>query len=369
MQTLLQRICWNLHDWRKPSGVPDDSGNPGKHGWGNEEWNFRTEDMIRGYVFGFLRYKPSENVLRNAGSKFDIGFWTIDPDTRRRWLVGFYHNAAPVSELDRKVAHRAFRDQGIYKRRIEELESLREVMDSEHLKAAKREVLKSVTSGILNFKCRVQDIEFLSAPIRLGKKVGGKHLNEHYITPTLLSRTFQDLSLQNNLVRTKTGGAPPLQAPLAEDGYLRLTPASAKNIIPRHNLLLNAFAKWLRARKFKSVVWEKGCVDIKFRDATSSWLAELKICNGMEPRKAIREALGQLLEYNLYGRRVPAENWLILLDEQPKQADRKYLNRLARELSMPLSIGWKTGSTFDIDVLQRLNSSGKPCQTFTSRER
>jgi len=54
MTTILQRVCWNTDSWKKPSGETIDSGNPGKRGYGSEEWNFCTADELDGSVFGWL---------------------------------------------------------------------------------------------------------------------------------------------------------------------------------------------------------------------------------------------------------------------------------------------------------------------------
>jgi hypothetical protein len=134
------------------------------------------------------------------------------------------------------------------------------------------------------------------------------------------------------------------------NGYPRLSPESRVTIIPKHNILSNQFASWLR-KHFKDVVQESGRVDVEFRDGQESCRAELKICNGMEPRKAIREALGQLLEYNFYGNRVRASRWFIVLDEGPSQLDIAYLSRLVRDLKMPLTVCWRQGASFQIQYL------------------
>jgi hypothetical protein len=52
--TVLQRVCWNDKFWKAPSGNTFDSGNPGKHGFGNEERNSCTDDAVEGNVFGWL---------------------------------------------------------------------------------------------------------------------------------------------------------------------------------------------------------------------------------------------------------------------------------------------------------------------------
>ena len=61
------------------------------------------------------------------------------------------------------------------------------------------------------------------------------------------------------------------------------------------------------------------------------------MCHGFSTRAAIREALGQITEYNLYDEdELPADEWWIVLDEEPGAADLRYATRLRREFGLPL---------------------------------
>jgi hypothetical protein len=349
MQSLLQRVCWNLDGWRKPSGATKDHGNPGKYGWGHEEWNFRIEDAVEDYVFGFLKYRPSKHVLLKANNEFEIGFWTIDPLTRERWLVGFYRHATPVSDMDRPKVHKAFIHSGIYKRRVDEV---REVLAPRSATQAEGEIRKSIMGGELNFKCPVNDVEILYAPIRLGKKVAGVNISNRYGKATLLPKSFGRIGLKSAFRSGDGLSKSPVDAsPLAEDGYPRITHETYRVIIPKHKIFSNRFTKWLRKNGYQNVQRETDRVDVEFRASGDLCRAELKICNGMQPRKAIREALGQLLEYNFYGNRQPAQKWLIVLDEAPSDSDLTFLSRLVKEFRMPLTVCWRDGTTFRMKSL------------------
>lgn len=137
-------------------------------------------------------------------------------------------------------------------------------------------------------------------------------------------------------------------APLAEDGYLRASRSQRKVIVRRHNRLSNAFAKWLKKRRYRDVRQEQGRVDVDFIDGTTTCRAELKVCYGVNTRQAIREALGQLLEYNYYPQRSrePAEKWFVVLDERPTETDTMFLKRLRTVMKFPLCVCWRSGNTF-----------------------
>jgi len=133
---------------------------------------------------------------------------------------------------------------------------------------------------------------------------------------------------------------------LVEDAYYRESPARLKVIVPRHNTLSNRFVKWLKKEWQVAAVQEQGRVDILFKLKGKSCLAELKICFGVGQTKSIREALGQLLEYNHYPRRLPADVWLIVLDEEPATDDFDFIESLRKKWSLPIVIGWHYNDDF-----------------------
>jgi len=133
---------------------------------------------------------------------------------------------------------------------------------------------------------------------------------------------------------------------LSEEVYYRETPAMRKVIIPRHNELSNEFCCWL-ARQFRiNAVQEKEKIDIRFTWKRRPVLAELKVCLGVGTTKSIREALGQVLEYNHYPKRTPAENWLIVLDEEPSSSDKRFIELLRTECLLPIFVGWRMNGDF-----------------------
>jgi hypothetical protein len=119
-----------------------------------------------------------------------------------------------------------------------------------------------------------------------------------------------------------------------------------KFIVPRHKKLSNDFCKWLESEHKTKATQEQQRVDIRFSLKGAAMLAELKICFGVGTTRSIREALGQLLEYNHYPPRKVADDWLIVLDEEPSEADRRYILTLRDKRSMPVTIGWQTSEGF-----------------------
>lgn len=133
---------------------------------------------------------------------------------------------------------------------------------------------------------------------------------------------------------------------LAEEEFYRVSPKVRKAISRLHNRLSNHFCKWLSNKKGIIPIQEQKNIDVRFQTNKKSIIAELKVCSGVESRKSIREAIGQLFEYNYYSSRKPANEWLIILDKLPSGNDLKFIECLRRKRSLPLKLGWKTSRGF-----------------------
>ncbi len=309
MFTMLNRMCWNYRGWRLPTGASGDGGYPSKMGFGHEEWNFQIEDAVDGFVYGYLYYKPAERVIRESGGHFRIGFWSIHPDTREKLLVGIYNDATRLTDDDYKKLDYAFSQRKIYERRIEELQI---AVNSMSEKAAYNEVTNSVRQRWLNFKCPVEKVQHLAEYVPVRDIVKDKPLGQYFTRPTFISqsslpvvprRSFQDVHKRLTKRRSTT---------LAEDAYYRENSKNLKRIIRHHNKLSNKFAAWLKKSGCLDISQEQDYVDVSFQKIDTLYLAELKTCYGVGTTKAIREALGQLLEYNYYPGRESASQWVVV---------------------------------------------------------
>jgi hypothetical protein len=350
MKTLLQRVCWNTRDWKLPDGnLKRDGGYAAKHGFGHEEWNFQTDDACKGFVFGYLRYHPAQKTLAKSGGKFRIAFWSRDPLSGKKYIVGYYHEAVPATKSDALELDRHFKEQGIYRRRATEL------MIVPHFTQAQRsaELVRSVKKGTFNFKCKVGDLELLHQKLLLPDKVNGRPVGQYFTNPTIIDGPLFNPKRQAK--KSKSGNPTPsgfkgarggTTEPLIEDSYFRESPARLRLIVPRHKKLGNLFSAWLSKAGYTKVKKEIQFVDVEYFDESSLCRAELKTCYGATTTKAIREALGQLLEYNFFGNRTKAKKWFIVLDEKPSPADLSFLGKLAR-LGLPLGIFWLRGIEFE----------------------
>jgi hypothetical protein len=137
------------------------------------------------------------------------------------------------------------------------------------------------------------------------------------------------------------------QSLLNELAYQRETPASKKNIERLHVRLSNQFRLWLEENFVVNVTQEKHGIDLTFVCATKKHLAELKICYADDTRHAIREAMGQLLEYNHYPSYEEAQFWWLVLDCEPSKTDLRYISILRKKYGVPLTLAWRSGEDFN----------------------
>jgi hypothetical protein len=148
----------------------------------------------------------------------------------------------------------------------------------------------------------------------------------------------------------------PSNALLNELAYQRETPASKRKIVPLHKSLSNAFRLWLERNFAIDVLQERCRIDLVFTCASKKHLAELKICYGTDTRHAIREALGQLFEYNHYPPYEEAHFWWLVLDCEPTKTDRRYISVLIEKYGIPLTIAWRNGNDFEAFPSVRLTA-------------
>ncbi len=142
-------------------------------------------------------------------------------------------------------------------------------------------------------------------------------------------------------------GEEPSEALLNDLAYQRETAASKKNVMRLHATLSNQFSLWLKRNFAVEITRERHCIDLTFTCSAKRHLAELKICYGSDTRHAIREALGQIFEYNYYPSYEETHFWWLVLDCEPSKTDRKYISALRKKYGIPLTIAWRNGEEFD----------------------
>lgn len=337
MKTIIQRICWNNRGWKMPSGSAYEGGFPSENGFAHEEWNFQLDDTCEnGFIYGYVYKTPAENRIQDDDGKFRIIFYGIHPITKNKLVAGIYHEAEIVPVEDYKNLFNFFDKKGIFERRAIELT---EVATQFTFKKALAEIKASVESQWLKVKCHKNKVEIFPQLLPLELFTNNQENVSHYFASfTYLDGSFNPsakLIEIYNETHTKSSA-------LSEDAYFRESSEKLKIIIPKHNQLSNKFCEWIRKELSVEPNQEIQQVDVRFKYKDRGVLAELKVCYGISTTKSIREALGQLLEYNHYPNRKPSDIWFIILDCEPSKDDKTFIKSLRTKLNLPIEIGWQS---------------------------
>jgi hypothetical protein len=336
MLSILNRMVWNTRYWQKPTFASVDGGFPSESGYGHEEWNFQTEDAVDGFVYGYLYYRPPEYRLSET---FHITFFSVEPHSRRNLIVGVYGRAVPTTEQDAARADSEFERRRIYERRATELS---EVSGGRVKYAdALAEIRQSVRERWMAFRCPVKHVQLLDTPVDVDAIVKRK-VSMHFTKPTFIDGFDTSISALRDQAKSRNNRT------LFEDSYFRETPESRKLIRRKHSKLSNQFVAWLRTKGCQNILQEDDAVDIQFQFRGHHYLAELKITYAAPASKSIREALGQLLEYNFYPRRIAFQKWMIVIDREPSSDDLAFAETLRKRCNFPLCICWPIKAGFEV---------------------
>lgn len=324
-----------------------DNGFAGKHGFGYEEWNFNTNDLIDGLCYGYMYQTPKYF----EGKKFNIFFFTKDNDGRDR-LIGLYKDAKFLSEKQRVTLEKKFKKSEIFIRRKQELMNLgiNKKLANNYI-LGKTEEEKFIFP--LNISIAPQKIILLDRPILMSRLVK-ERLNYHYTTAEkitekqnklkILSSVFEGLSLTNLTLDDDKS--------LNESSYIRSVNNNEEKLIkPLHNKLSNDFKKYLFNKDFINIEQEKNSIDLIAKRDNRTYMFELKVVNTPYVRHSIREALGQLLEYNYYPNRKKFNCLNIVLNRKPSELEIEWCKNL-NKIGMQFELFWQNCNIFECAKLQ-----------------
>lgn len=103
----------------------------------------------------------------------------------------------------------------------------------------------------------------------------------------------------------------------------------------QHNELSNKMVEYLKSHGYTDVKAEDNYVDIKCKNVFGEQIFfELK--TAQKVKSAIREALGQLLEYNHYPNENKANKLIIVTKLEPEEDDKLYLIKLRNTYNIPI---------------------------------
>ena len=324
------RICWNTFDWKRPSGSSGKSRGKdayeNKVGFGHEEWLLDdSKIMPDGYHYAFLQPLNVKSG-KHVGNTYDIHLITFNTIYRKKEYVGCLHNVECIT---------AEKSQEIFKH-YKKCGWLREM--KEDVRYAGGEI-SDMDSGIMfniRFKFSDADIKYSNRPV-----LSSEDPNTQGLYYTLMDK-------KGNFVFEKDEEGNILT--LDTNPFTRIITGGEILIDPVHKKIQNALKELLKDQYVQLYTEEsdgqKGQrIDMRgiLKNSTDWHYFEIKTSSA---KQAIREALGQILEYSHYPNKNKAKKMYIVGPMEPDENDRLYLKNLRNTYkNLPIWYRWYSFET------------------------
>lgn len=319
----IARICWNTHDWKRPSGSEGksrvDSSYEKSVGFGHEEWLLDdTIVMPDGYHYGFLQ---PMNVAsgKHVGEVYDIHLFAITPN-KQKVYIACLHNAIGVEPDESRKVYQYYRERGWLKEMKEDV-----IFAGGTVTGFKPEWMFNV-----KFKFSEAEINYSNPPIIKPDTLGHRY-------------NLMDKKGEFEFLKDEEGNIQTLDTSI----IVRTTHSGELLIDPLHKKMQNAIAELLKD-DYHHLYLERGDtslasgqrVDIKgkFKETDEWHYFEIKTSSA---KQSIREALGQILEYSHYDHKTTrAARLFIIGPEKPDEKDIAYIRKLREMYGLPIWFRW-----------------------------
>jgi hypothetical protein len=315
--TYYARVCWNSSGWHHPTGEApklETNSYAAKDGFGHEEWLFNFGSLIGDYQYSFLQplYRSWSTY---AGKTIDITLWSIDP-TGRRVYIGEINNCEVLDESDAQKAL-------THQRKVGWLRAME--LDVKNVGGNKAKVAEDAQ---FNIRFRKDDANLFDTfrPIP----------NDHQ-----LQRVKRYLISSGDYIKTpsKAGKAGQESAhklfPIPKPYF---NPGTPGGTVERHHAQLQKELLDLLRKLYgtKLVDFEVGGIDLRILGKRRTVLIELKTYE--VAKHAIREALGQILEYGFFAPLTSSSTLelFIVAPAKPTQESMQYIDLLRKKFALPI---------------------------------
>ncbi|WP_431203164.1 hypothetical protein ACQ86E_30860 [Bradyrhizobium betae] len=321
------RICWNTNNWRAPTGEAAKLEKGGafvaESGYGVEEWLFNfawlqpgPNGLVGKFRYGFLQ---PINKYRNkyVGKSFDVFLYTVTPQGGRM-AIGIIKEVYVPADDELAAALAYMRKRGWLDEMRRDLSEI----------GASFSNLGTFPNDIINIRFKQVDVELFEPRFMLAKT-----------NVTSRSHRYQPLDWT---------GPPQREVPSQlgthskRDGKRRseqdrIRAASEGTVYsPQHVKLQNALFNHLTERFGNNAVsYEQEYIDLQLRRGKTLILFEIKIAP--KAKSCIRQAIGQLLEYDLYPDRARNSRLVVVGEWSATPSDEVYLGHLQKRFGIPIS--------------------------------
>ena len=326
----IARICWNNNYWISPSGRTGKSNYSKSYeritGFGHEEWNFDTSQVIDGYVYGFLQQFNSKKKKSHRGRVFNIGFYSIErinSSKTKKWWIGKVDSVEVITREESTRKYHAYVQNGWLSEREADLRRLGLELD---------EFRKTKEDEFFNIRYKIHDMHLLDEPVKIGK-----------CDPVIRSFYYNLLSKKKDPRALKQTSGKFIFKPGHNPGKNMTTIKSKggrrdKSLF--HNKIQTDVFNILEGIYKKGNVGTENDlgyqtkVDIVVKMKTGFTFYEIK--TSQTAKAAIREAIGQIIEYAYWPDKTHAERLVIIAPPSPSEDAKIYLARLRDKFMLPI---------------------------------
>ena len=329
MEKRIARVIWNNNGWVKPSGINGKSRSlsthEGKYQFGHDEWLFDFSKIINGYHYAFLE-PIRKNQSKYLNRLFNIKLYTINSKTKNRYLIGALDRVSVIGDEEAKEIYEYYIREGW----IDEMTT--------QLKESKsdwKQLGKWKNADLFNIKFKLEDCHIfdpmvdleLSSPIY---KQSRYTLLHEYDSSDFETNYDDNFSFESGMHQKK---------------FKRKSKRDSKENSIEIDLIHNEISENL----YKYLVEVSGTerVAIEHTGANKNQRIDLVLKNNDHMifyeiktypslLKSIREAIGQLLEYNHFSDINLADELIVVSFLKPSAREVKYMENLRTLYEIPI---------------------------------
>jgi hypothetical protein len=132
---------------------------------------------------------------------------------------------------------------------------------------------------------------------------------------------------------------------------IRTTEGRTVEVTHGHLELSKKFIKWLKRKGYRNIKDEFVLanfdrIDVRFELEDKKIFSELKTVSGRATKRAIRQALGQILDYQYYDDREKADELWIVVNDECTNLDVQFIKQLVEKHELPLRLVWEKRKGF-----------------------
>ncbi len=207
MNMYLTRLCWNDHQWERPSGSAPklETASFSTHsGFGFEEWLFSNSIKDVQWQYGFLQ-GVNKAQAKMAGSTISVYLFAIGPE-KKRYLIGMIKECQVLTQDEADAAHQRLAKNGAIAGMVEDVL----LVDGDRKYIESKPYREKWTLEVINIRYRTEDAIRYPTPIEAVPEIGLKNLWRYQLYNASVYQIDAWKKLANGSAPLQSSGSHPL---------------------------------------------------------------------------------------------------------------------------------------------------------------